>query len=130
MSLALLIVVDLAGVGTRYIDADKLRLYDQELAELPNFAAYDFDEFVVRQVKAEGGPGHFRTFSMIEGDPTTNARPGYHYESVGGYHGAKLRIFQDWLDHLLTDPSGGISPQWAAAAGRALRRCWTADSGL
>ena len=110
MSLALLIVVDLAGVGKRYIDADKLPLYDQELTELPNFAAYDFDEFVVRQVEAEGGPGHFRTFSMIEGDPTTNARPGYHYESVGGYHGAKLRIFQDWLDHLLTDPSGGISP--------------------
>ena len=109
MALALLIVVDLAGVGKRYIDADALPLYDEELTELPNFAAYDFDEFIMGQVEAAGGPGRFRTFSLIEGDPTTNARPSYHYESVGGYHGAKLRIFQDWLDHLLTDPSGGVS---------------------
>ncbi len=77
---------------------------------MADFEAYDFDMFIVQQVAEAGGPGRFRTFSLIEGDPTTNARPGYHYESVGGYHGAKLRIYQDWLDHLLVEPSGGVSP--------------------
>lgn len=113
VALALLVTVDLAGVGRRYIDADALPLYDVAYdghTDLPAFEAYDFDEFVVRQVEAAGGPGRFRTFSLIEGDPTTNARPSFHYESVGGYHGAKLRLFQDWLDHLLRAPGGGISP--------------------
>jgi hypothetical protein len=37
----------------------------------------------------------------LEASPTTNARPGFVYESVGGYHGAKLRNYEDFLESVL-----------------------------
>jgi hypothetical protein len=62
---------------------------------------YQFDQFIKQRQKEAGGLGHFRVLSLVEGDPTSKARPSYHYENVGGYHGAKLRRYQDYLDHVL-----------------------------
>src|SRR5690625_7164307 len=45
--------------------------------------------------------------SLEGGNPTTNARPSFHRKSIGGYHGAKLRYYQDYLDNVLFDPETG-----------------------
>jgi hypothetical protein len=34
-------------------------------------------------------------------NPTNNAIPSYHYQSIGGYHAAKLQVYQNYLDHIL-----------------------------
>lgn len=51
--------------------------------------------------------GSFRVLSLESGNPFTNARPSYHFESIGGYHGAKLRLIQDYIDHIFVDPASG-----------------------
>src|SRR5690606_25378260 len=61
-----------------------------------------------RQQEEAGGPGHFRVLSLEAGNPFTNARPSYHHESIGGYHGAKLRLFQDYIDRIFPDPGGRL----------------------
>jgi len=99
---ASLVTVDLYGVGKRYFAEDRLDVADSadELVQ-----EYGFDTFLVDKKNEFGGNGHFRALSIIEGDPVTNARPSYHYESLGGYHGAKLRLYQDYLEQILFTPT-------------------------
>jgi len=102
-TLSALIFFDLAGVDRRYFNADKLTISDSAEEEVQTFA---FDSFIRDRIEEEGGPGHLRVLSLEFGlDPRVNARPSYFYESLGGYHGAKLRLYQDFLENILFSPS-------------------------
>lgn len=97
----LIVVIDLWGVDRRYLsDADFSPRQDPE-AEIPTTRV---DQFLRDRVEETGGPGHFRVFPLqtpYAQDPTSNAISSYHYQSVGGYHGAKLQRYQEYLDHIL-----------------------------
>lgn len=95
--IALLVVVDLWGVGKRHLNEDVMTEADTAEQQI---ATYGFDRFIKERVQEAGGPGHFRALSL-EQNPTNNARPSYHYEQTGGYHGAKLQRYQNYLDHIL-----------------------------
>lgn len=100
-AIVLLIIVDLWGVGRRYFNGDVLvRAAEPE----EQIATYDFDRFILQQQEEAGGLGRFRVLSLETGGPFQNARPSYHYESIGGYHGAKLRLIQDYIDEIFIDP--------------------------
>ena len=103
-ALVVLVALDLGGVGRRYYNADQLKPTSDPAAQIP---LSDFDQFILQQRDAAGGSGHFRVLSLERPDWTSNARPSYHYESLGGYSGAKLRLFQDYVEHLFLDPSTG-----------------------
>lgn len=97
LAVLLILVVDLWGVDRRYLGDDQFK---RETTLEQNVAEYDFDKFIKEQVEKAGGPGHFRTLPLAM-NPMNWAQSSYHYESVGGYHGAKLQIFQDYIDHIL-----------------------------
>lgn len=101
VGLVLLVVVDLWGVGNRYFGPERRTERTLE-ASIPTYGA---DTFIKTQVAEAGGDGHFRVLSFAR-NPTQNARPAYHYETLGGYHGAKLRLYQDYIDHLLFESTG------------------------
>lgn len=103
-ALVLLVVVDLWGVGRRYFNEDHLVVAREVEDRIPE---YDFDQFLIRQREEAGGYGHFRVLSLEGGNPFSAARPSYHHESLGGYHGAKLRLIQDYIDELFIDPGTG-----------------------
>jgi len=95
--IALLVVIDLWGVGKRHLNEDVMtnaRTAEQQIA------TYGFDRFIKEQTQEAGGPGHFRTLPLAL-NPTNNARASYHYEQTGGYHGAKLQRYQNYIDHIL-----------------------------
>ena len=100
-ALVLLVAVDLWGVGRRYFNKDDLVRANAVEEQIPT---YDVDNYILGQQEAAGGPGHFRVLSLEAGSPFQHARPSYHYESVGGYHAAKLRLAQDYIDELYADP--------------------------
>lgn len=103
-ALILLVVVDLWGVDRRYFSEEDLTSTDQMTAQIQT---YDFDRFILDQRQEAGGAGHFRVLSLESSSPMNNARPSYHYESLGGYHGAKLQRYQDFIDRIFRDPETG-----------------------
>ncbi len=108
VGLLLLVTLDLWSVGRRYYNAESpaLRARSEVEAQLPK---YGFDRFIEARVEVAGGPGHFRTLPLALG-AFNDGRTPYYYESVGGYHGAKLALFQDYIDHLLANPDGSLNP--------------------
>ena len=92
-----IVVVDLYGVDGRHLNEEK---YSRERDAAQEIPTYGFDRFIKQKQREAGGPGHFRVLPLAL-NPTNNATPSYHYEQVGGYHGAKLQRYQDYLDHIL-----------------------------
>jgi len=102
--LILLVTIDLTGVGRRYLNENVLSAEKTVESKVPE---YGFDTYLKEQVAEAGGDGAFRVLSLEFGmSPLTNARPSFHYESMGGYSAAKLRVYQDYLDHILFNESG------------------------
>lgn len=87
-------VVDLFAVGSEYLNENFYRTTDELAAE--NFTANDIDN----QIKLDKEP-QFRVFNTA-GDRFSESRTSYFHRSVGGYHPAKLRIYQDVIETYLS----------------------------
>ncbi|MEM8485650.1 MAG: YfhO family protein [Bacteroidota bacterium] len=92
-----LVAYDLIDVGKRYFVEE--RLTTEQTADAL-VAEYGFDTYLINKKNELGGNGHFRVLSL-EGNLVEVARPAYHYETLSGYHGAKLRYYQDYLENIL-----------------------------
>ena len=102
-----ILVVDLTGVARRHINEERLSPAADPSESVQEFG---FDRYLVQQREELGGEGAFRVLSLEFGQhPVQNARPSYFYESLGGYSGAKLRLYQDFLDHILFGGPRGVN---------------------
>jgi len=93
--LALLVILDLGGVAGRHLNVDNLSPSRYSADQIDQL---DVDKYILNQ------EGQFRVLSLERSDQTTLSRPSYFHESLGGYSGAKLRIYQDFLDNILFEP--------------------------
>ncbi len=101
--LSLLVLIDLWGVDRRYLSEKNMVRRSPVERNIPQ---YDFDRFILERKAETNEP--FRVLSL-EGSPTQTARPSFYHESLSGYHGAKLRVYQDLLDNLLVTPDGRLN---------------------
>ena len=97
IALGLVSIIDLLVVDKEYLNADNFAPADEITSQ--NFTPTAIDQ----QIMQDKDPD-FRVFDLASGNPYTESRTSYFFKSIGGYHPAKLRIYQDIIDKYLSGP--------------------------
>lgn len=97
ISLSLLIVIDLFMVDKRFLNNDDF----VAKRKIANVISASENDVAIMDDKDLG----YRVFNAA-GNPFNDARTSYFHHSIGGYHGAKLRRYQDVIE---TQFSKGIN---------------------
>lgn len=90
--LAILIFIDLWGVDKRYLNNDS---FESATKAKQEFAKSKADEAILRDSDL-----YYRVFPIYR-DPFKDGFTPYWHKTVGGFHGAKLRRYQDLYDRYI-----------------------------
>lgn len=98
-AVGVLISFDVLGVAHRYLNKKHFITQDewhQEMAQRP----------VDRQIKQDKDL-YYRVFDITK-SPFNDAFPSLFHSSIGGYHGAKLQIYQDLIENQIGKFNSGV----------------------
>ena len=93
LALGFLILVDMWTVNKRYLNNDAF--VPKREAKVP------YQPLAADLEILQDPDPHYRVYDLLA-DPFRNGRTSYFHKSLGGYHGAKLRRYQDVIDRHLT----------------------------
>jgi len=92
--LSLLFLIDLWPVNKRYLNDDNF--VPKRIMDNP-YTATEADKAIMNDTDL-----YFRVFDLSVGNPFSSSRASYFHKSVGGYHGAKIRRYQDLIERYIS----------------------------
>ena len=90
----LITLIDMWGVDRRYLNDNNF--VDKQDYGQP-FKEREVDQIILRDPDPD-----YRVLDMSQGNPFSNAATSYFYKSVGGYHAAKLKRYDELIDNQLS----------------------------
>lgn len=87
--LAAIILADMWNIDRRYLSNDK---FVDESVLAQQFKPRDVDQLIMRDTSI------YRVLDLSTGNPFANSTTSYFHKSIGGYHAAKLKRYQEVLD--------------------------------
>ncbi|MFZ9388617.1 MAG: hypothetical protein ACO25B_12125, partial [Chitinophagaceae bacterium] len=97
---------DILWVSKDYLSEDKEHYIAKENYDAENFGKTQIDEEILKDKEPD-----YRVFNMggtATGGAFAESRTSYYHKSIGGYHPAKLRTYQDIIERYL---NGQANPQ-------------------
>ncbi|MFK7810736.1 MAG: hypothetical protein AB8F74_23210 [Saprospiraceae bacterium] len=98
--IGLISVLDVWTVNKRILFAEK---YETEKERKSSVQPRPID----LEIQKDTDP-HYRVLDLSQGDPFRNANTSYFHKSIGGYHAAKLMLFQEVYEKYFTRPSENL----------------------
>lgn len=92
LALGVLIALDVIPVSLRHFGDDNYRRSTDRSFSAPT----DADKRILKD------DSHYRVYNL-QPNAMSEARTSYHHKSLGGYHGAKMRRYQDFYSYCMTD---------------------------
>jgi len=94
VALPLLTLLDLFPIGKNYLNDKSFETEDL-------YAAKEFSESATDKEILKDKDPNYRVFDLSGGDPFQDAKPSYFHKSIGGYHPAKIGIYDDLASYQL-----------------------------